>query len=179
VKDQMSITGAKNRDIILLAACSTAIATLVPVTLYQVGALSSLPDPPSPIFDSEFITTSKAAHPLGIPDGLLGLASFGVTLTLILAAKRSPAAKKLLGVKLIVDGAAGVFNASRQVVIFGKLCSWCTGTAIAAGLMACAGRDIIRESVSAGADIASSAAVAYAEGDQWIRVSRSTTVPSQ
>jgi uncharacterized membrane protein len=165
VKHEMPITGAKNRDLLLLVACCSALATLVPVTLYQVGALSSLPDPPSPIFDSESITTSRAANPLGIPDGVLGLASFGTTLALILAARRSHAAKTLLGAKLMVDGAAGAFNASRQVFTFGKLCSWCIGTAIAAGVMAFAGWDLIRESVSTGAAIASSAADAYAEGD--------------
>jgi uncharacterized membrane protein len=146
--DTDSITGSRKGDAVLLGACCATIATLIPVALYQSGVLPSLPDPPSPIFDSEKITTSKAAHPLGVPDGLLGLASFGTTLVLILAAKRSPTAKKLLGAKLTMDAAAGAFNAGRQVVSFGKLCSWCTGTAIAAGVMAYAGRDLIRDTWS-------------------------------
>ncbi len=128
---------------VVIGACCAALATLVPVALYQTGAIGSLPDPPSAIFDSKTITLSKAAHPLGIPDSLLGLASFGATLCLALLAKRSPLAKKLLGAKLAVDVAAASFNATRQVVSFGKLCSWCTGTAISAGVMGYAGRDLI------------------------------------
>ena len=143
-----SITSSPGSDVVLTVACCSAIATLVPIALYQTGVLSSLPDPPAPIFDSERITSSKAAHPLGVPDALLGIASFGATLTLILLAKRSPAARKLLGAKLAIDASAGAFNAGRQVVSFGKLCSWCTGTAISAGVMAYAGRNVIRKSWS-------------------------------
>ncbi|WP_419806178.1 vitamin K epoxide reductase family protein [Terriglobus sp.] len=141
-----SVTPSPQKDVVLTAACCSAIATLVPIALYQTGMLSGLPEPPAPIFDSERITSYKAAHPLGVPDALLGLASFGTTLTLILLAKRSPGARKLLGAKLSLDAAAGAFNAGRQVVSFGKLCSWCTGTAIAAGVMAYAGRNVIEES---------------------------------
>jgi uncharacterized membrane protein len=142
---------------VLAAACCAALVTLVPVALYQTGAIGQLPDPPASIFDSERITSSKAAHPMGVPDGLLGLASFSVTLALILLAKRSPQSRKLLGVKLTMDGAAAAFNASRQVVQFGKLCSWCTGTALAAGVMAFAGRDLIVESWSSAAQLAGKA----------------------
>ncbi len=132
-------------DKLLIAGCCTAMATLVPVTLYQTGALHRLPDPPFRVFDSEQITMSHAAHPLGIPDGVLGLTSFGATLVLTLLARRHHAAKKLLGAKLTLDASAAAFNASRQVVSFGRLCSWCTGTALAAGVMAYAGRKTIQE----------------------------------
>jgi uncharacterized membrane protein len=135
-------------DALLLGACCAALATLVPVALYQTGLVESLPDPPSSVFDSERIASSKAAHPFGVPDSLLGLASFGTTLGLIFLARRSPIAKKLLGAKLTLDAAAGAFNAGRQVVSFGKLCSCCTGTAFSAGVMAYAGRDLIRSTWS-------------------------------
>ena len=134
----------KGSDTLLLTACSTAMITLVPVALYQAGAIRHLADPPSPIFNSERITRSKAAHPLGIPDAFLGLASFATTLTLILFARRHRVAKELLGAKLTLDASAAAFNAGRQVVGFKQLCSWCTGTAIAAGVMAYAGRDTVR-----------------------------------
>jgi uncharacterized membrane protein len=162
-RDPDFLTGSQGGDAVLLGACCVTIATLIPVTLYQTGVLSSLPDPPSRIFDSEAITTSKVAHPLGVPDGVLGLASFGTTLALILAARRSPIAKRLLGAKLTMDAAAGAFNAGRQVVSFGKLCSWCTGTAIAAGMMAYAGRDLIRETWSGVDSVVESGLAAYEE----------------
>jgi uncharacterized membrane protein len=159
--DPTSITGSRTGDAVLVGACCTTIATLIPVALYQTGVLRSLPDPPSALFDSERITTSKAAHPFGIPDGLLGLASFGTTLALILTARRSPMARKLLGAKLTMDAAAGGFNAGRQVVSFGKLCSWCTGTAIAAGVTAYAGRSVIRDTWSSVDAISEDAIAAY------------------
>jgi uncharacterized membrane protein len=135
-------------DRFVIGSCCAALATLVPVALYQTGILTWLPDPPFRVFDSERITTSAAAHPLGIPDGLLGLASFGTTLALALLARRHRTAKQLLGAKLTLDGSAAAFNAGRQVVSFGKLCSWCTGTALAAGMMAYGGRKEIHETWS-------------------------------
>lgn len=129
---------------LVIGSCCVALATLVPVALYQTGNLPRLPDPPGRIFDSERITTSDAAHPFGIPDALLGLASFAATLALALLAKRNRGAKKLLGAKLTLDASAAAFNAARQIYSFGKLCSWCTATAVAAGVMAYGGRSSIR-----------------------------------
>ena len=128
---------------LLLAANGAAIASLVPVILYQLGAVKHLPDPPAEIFDSDRITGSKIAHPLGIPDGLLGIASYGTTLALAAMACRSKTAGRLLGAKLVLDGGAATFNTSRQIVRFGKLCSWCMGTVAATGVMVYAGRQFI------------------------------------
>ena len=139
--------GPLRNQALMIASCATTIATLIPVALFQTGVLDSLPDPPSRVFDSNWITQSKTAHPFGIPDALLGLASFGTTLTLILLAKKSSTARELLGAKLAIDASAAAFNATRQIVRFGKLCSWCTGTALAAGVMAFAGRENIAEAL--------------------------------
>ena len=133
---------------LLVGACCTTLATLIPVALYQTGFLSTLPDPPSSVFASDRITKSKEAFPLGVPDGLLGIASFSATLTLALLSRHHPPARKLLGAKLALDGSAAAFNVVRQVVSFGKLCSWCTGTAIAAGVMVYAGREVIMDTWS-------------------------------
>ena len=142
-------TQSDNYPLLIAASCA-ALATLIPVALYQLNVISELPDPPLPVFDSERITNSKTAHPMGIPDALLGLASFGTTLTLALLARRNKTAKKLLGAKLGMDASVAAFNAVRQVAEFGKLCSWCTATALSAGVMAYAGRSSIREVVVEG-----------------------------
>ena len=135
---------SEENNVAMAGACCVALATLVPVALYQTGMLSRLPDPPLTVFDSERITASPDAHPFGIPDALLGLGSFGATLALILLERRSAFAEKMLGAKLTLDIAIAALNASRQVTKFGKLCSWCTGTALAAGVMAYEGRETIR-----------------------------------
>lgn len=144
-----SLTGSATEDAVLLAASCVTIATLVPVLLYQTGAIRSLPDPPpSSLFASDKITKSKMAHPFGIPDTIPGLLNFGATLALILLARKSRVARRVLGAKLLLDGSAAAFNASRQVVGFGKLCSWCTGTALAAGVTVVAGRRIVSDTLS-------------------------------
>ena len=98
-----------------------------------------------PVFGNgcEVVADSAIAHPFGIPDGFLGIASYGVTLVLAVLACRSKRAGKLLGAKLLLDGGAATFNASRQIVRFGKLCSWCTATAVATGVMVYAGRQFV------------------------------------
>ena len=133
-----------------LAACGTALATLVPITLYQTGVIPSLPDPAGSVFASETITSSKDAHPLGIPDGVLGLASYGVTLSLLLLSRRNMLARRALGAKLVLDGSMAGFNVVRQVVSFGKLCSWCTGTALATFAMVWAARETIGQTFASG-----------------------------
>lgn len=128
---------------LLLIANVAAIASLVPVVFYQLGVMRHLPDPPSNVFDSDRITSSRMAHPLGIPDGVPGVASYGTTLVLAAMACRSTPVRRMLGAKLLLDGGVASFNAVRQVVRFGKLCSWCMGTVAATAVMVYAGRESI------------------------------------
>lgn len=139
--------GLREPDRVMMVACGVAIAALVPVVLHQVGVLGHLPDPPGAVFDSDGITESKTAHPFGVPDGVLGLASYGVTMGLMVAGRRPGLARRLLGWKLGVDGGAASFNAVRQVVVFGRVCSWCMGTVVATGVMVWAGRGVVRAEV--------------------------------
>jgi uncharacterized membrane protein len=132
----------------VIVACSAALLTLLPVAGHQLGCLDHLPDPPTRIFASERITESEAAHPLGIPDSLLGLGSYGVTLALALNAARRPWVRKALAVKLLVDGLVASFNVIRQVVSFRRLCSWCTGTALCTAAMLVSERATIRRQIS-------------------------------
>ena len=129
----------------VVAGSVAALGTLVPVALYQLGAVKHLPDPPLEFFDSETLTMSRMAHPLGVPDSLPGLASYSTTLMLALLAGRSERARRLLAWKLVGDGAFAVFNTARSVRRFGRLCSWCTGTALCTTVMVVAGRHLIAE----------------------------------
>lgn len=138
---------------VLLAACAAALLTLVPVAAHQLGYLEHLPDPPGGLFASDEITESTAAHPAGIPDGVLGLASFAVTFGLILEAgdKRHSRrlGRRLLTLKLAADGSMAGFNFTRQIVSFRRLCSWCTGTAICTAAMILAARKLIAAETAA------------------------------
>lgn len=136
-----SLSGTQHH--ILTASCGAALAGLAPVALYQLGAIGHLPDPPCGWFDSDRITSSKTAHPFGIPDSLLGMASYGATMALILAADRSVPGRRVLGAKLCLDGAVAGFNCIRQIVSFRSLCSWCMVTAAATAAMVYAGRHLL------------------------------------
>ncbi len=115
-----------------VACCALAIATLVPVALTQLGVINRLPDPPGSLFDSVQIVKSDAAYPLGIPDGLLGIASYAATLTLLLTANpERPVLQRLLRAKLAVDAGMAAKNVRKQVTKMGKICTWCMGTAVA------------------------------------------------
>jgi len=126
-------------------ACAVAMLTLIPVAAHQLGMLEHLPDPPSDLFDSDKITESRAAHPMHIPDSLLGLGSYAATLALLLAVRRIRIARPLLHAKLAADSSAAAFNVIRQVVKFRSLCSWCMGTAIATAAMVHYGCKALRE----------------------------------
>ena len=123
-----------------IAATAGAIFSLLPVAAHQIGMIKHLPDPPGVIFDSDRITTSRMAHPFGVPDALLGLASYGATLGLLVVARHTAYAKPLLRGKLYVDAAAAATNVVRQVVTFRRICSWCTATAFCTAVMVCYGR---------------------------------------
>jgi hypothetical protein len=41
----------------------------------------------------------------------------------------------VLALNLLGDGALASFNVVRQLTGFGKMCSWCTGTALATAVM--------------------------------------------
>ena len=141
------------RDAVMMAACGAAMGTLAPVLLHQVGVLGHLPDPPGRVFDSDTVTESEMAHPMGVPDAVLGLLSYGVTMGLIVAGRRGGLARRLLGWKLAGDGAMAAVNVVRQVVVLGKVCAWCTGTAVATGVMVWAGRGVVGEEVLRGKDL--------------------------
>jgi uncharacterized membrane protein len=132
----------------LVLATSGALLTLAPVTAKQFGLLDHLPDPSARIFASDQITDSSMAHPLGIPDGVLGIASYSATLGLVLLARKRPIAHKLLAAKLVADGTVAAFTTVRQVAGFRKLCSWCMATAICTALMVIAGRKVIATELS-------------------------------
>ena len=132
----------------LVVAGSVALLTLLPVAAHQLGCLEHVPDPPGRVFASDEITESAAAHPLGIPDSLLGLGSYGVTLALSLGSRKNQNVRKALVLKLLVDGSVAGFNVVRQMVLFRRLCSWCTGTALCTVAMLVFERATIRNQLA-------------------------------
>lgn len=119
------------------AACagSVAMVALGVVAARQLGIVRRLPDPPGGVWDSDAIVMSKAAHPAGIPDGVLGLASYGVTVGLLLLAEDADWLRPVAKAKLAMDGSAAWTNTVRQVAVFRRLCSWCMATVVCTAAM--------------------------------------------
>ena len=97
----------QRRGILGLTLFSSAV--LAGVALYQTGILKRLPQPHWRAFDTEKVNGSAEAYSiLGVPDGLLGLASYAVTACLAGAgsADRSrvkPLLPIAMGLKLLTD----------------------------------------------------------------------------
>lgn len=119
-----------------ITCCSAAILLLVPVVLVQSRRMRRLPELPGGIFSSTRIVRSRSAYRFGIPDGLLGLISYSITLALLLAANPSrPGVRTLLRGKLLLDGAMAAHKSRSQLKRFDRICSWCMGVSLATGGM--------------------------------------------
>jgi uncharacterized membrane protein len=126
-----------------VACCCAAMATLAPVALLQLHVIKDVPDFPGRLFNSKRVVTSKGAYRLGIPDGVLGLASYGVTLALLLAATpERPMVRRLLRGKLALDATMAIRNVRKQITEHERVCSWCLGTAVATAGLAFFGRKV-------------------------------------
>jgi uncharacterized membrane protein len=58
----------------IVAVSLIGMASMAAVTLYQMGLIRHLPDPPLPRFDSDRVNASDTAYQYGVPDGTLTLA---------------------------------------------------------------------------------------------------------
>ncbi len=126
-----------------VACCCAAMAALTPVALVQLHIIKDLPDLPGRMFNSKRVVTSKGSYRLGIPDGILGLASYGVTLALLLSATpERPLMRRLLRGKLALDATMAIRNVRKQATEHKYLCSWCIGVAVATAGVVFFGRKV-------------------------------------
>ncbi len=142
--ERKPLVRSEDLNVPLTIATAAALATLVPIALRQLKVVRRLPDPEHHLFNSNRIISSHKSRPFGVPDSLLGLASYSATLTLVLMAPKSGAARRLVGPKLALDSAVAATNTVRQITGFGKLCSWCLLTVAATAAMAVTGRNAFR-----------------------------------
>ena len=120
----------------VVALSSLGAASLGLIALYQTGIIKRLPEPKLPYLDAERVDASPEAYEwLSTPDAILGVTSFGVTMTLAAMGGRDRARKQpyiplALAAKTVLD----VFNAARltrdQWTKHRAFCIWCL---IAAG----------------------------------------------
>lgn len=119
----------RRRWIMGLSLLSTLMAQIV--TLYQMGMVRRLPDPPLPGFDASKVDASDYAYRrLQTPDGLLMLVSYGFTAWLAGAggkerARQNPVLPVALGVKTLMDSALALELAREEWNENKAFCAYC------------------------------------------------------
>ena len=110
----------------LLAAGSMGV-----ISLYQLGVIKHLPDPPIPGFDSDKVDASGEAYALfQTPDGPIGLGSYAATLGLAAMggedrAEEHPLIPLALAAKVAFDALQAGKLTVDQITKHRALCSYC------------------------------------------------------
>lgn len=110
----------------LLAAGSMGV-----ISLYQIGVIKHLPDPPLPGFDSDRVDASGEAYSMfQMPDGPIGLGSYAATLGLAAMggkdrAEEHPLIPLALAAKVAFDALQAGKLTVDQITKHRALCSYC------------------------------------------------------
>jgi uncharacterized membrane protein len=123
----------RTRRYAIRALCIAGIADSGYVFLYQTGTIHHLA---CPFFGSgcERISSSKTAHPFGVPDAILGVAGYSAMLLVNERGRRDRSRKRpLLPLLAFAGGAiacgASAFLTWRQWKEFHTFCFWCLTSA--------------------------------------------------
>lgn len=102
-----------------LAANALALLALAAISARQLGWLGHLPELPGRTFQTNTLVTSPESRLLGLPDGPPGLASYALTLGLVL--RGSPLARY----KSAFDLLYGLGRSGKGWLKTRTLCGWC------------------------------------------------------
>jgi hypothetical protein len=101
------------------------------ITLYQMGIIKHLPEPPLPGLDSDRVDASSEAYSrFSTPDGVLGLGNYAVTMGLAAMggkdrARKQPWIPLLLAAKVGFDLSQATRLFFDQKSKYHAFCSWC------------------------------------------------------
>jgi hypothetical protein len=110
------------------------------ITLYQMGIIKHLPEPPLPGLDADKVDASAEAYSrFSTPDGILGLGNYAVTMGLAAMggqdrAKQQPWIPLALAAKVAFDLSQAIRLFFDQKSKYHAFCSWCllaAGTTLA------------------------------------------------
>ncbi len=110
-------------------------AAFAMVALYQMGLIKRVPEPTLPFLDADRVDASGEAYEtLRMPDAVLGLVSYGVTLMLVTSGDRErfsshPWLPLAAAAKVLFDVTSGGVLTAEQAVKHRAFCSWCLGAA--------------------------------------------------
>jgi uncharacterized membrane protein len=130
-KDDSDAAGHR-RQIAALAALGLFDFSLI--SLFQLGYIKELPDPPGGVFDSAKVNSSEDAVLFGIPDGPISLMSYAATMLLATAATRSREHSKIFDLALagiLLGQAAGAAHYMyKMAFVQKKICMYCVAGAV-------------------------------------------------
>ncbi|HJT59570.1 MAG TPA: vitamin K epoxide reductase family protein [Ktedonobacteraceae bacterium] len=101
------------------------------ITLYQIGIIRHLPEPPLPMLDADKVDASAEAYSrFSTPDGIIGLGSYAVTAGLAAMggqdrAQKQPWIPLALAIKVAFDASQAIRLFFDQKNRYGAFCSWC------------------------------------------------------
>jgi len=106
------------------------------ISLYQLGVIRHLPDPPGRVFESDKVNASPKAFATGVPDGTLGALLYAATMVLAAAGGTRKTGRSRIFDWLLagaaIAGAAGALDYLRDMIFKQqRACPYClTGAAI-------------------------------------------------
>jgi uncharacterized membrane protein len=120
---------AQRRGIVRLSLVS--IASMGLISLYQMGIIKHLPDPPLPIFNSDKVDASPEAYSyFWTPDAVLSIVNYGATMILAAMGGRDraqvqPLIPLALATKVTLDAAGAGKLTVDQWTKHRAFCVWC------------------------------------------------------
>ncbi len=125
----------RRRWIMGLSMVGAAASQLV--TLYQMGVIPNLPDPPVPVFDSSRVDASNYAYEnFNMPDGPRMLITYGITAALTATGGKNRAEEMPLlpiatAVKTAIDAGQATVLAFKEWDENQALCAYCQAATLA------------------------------------------------
>lgn len=114
-----------------------AVGSMGLISLYQMGIIKHLPEPPLPRLDADKVDASPEAYSrLATPDGFLGLGSYAMTMGLAAMggqdrARTQPWIPLALAAKVAFDTSQAVRLTVDQTTKQPAFCFWCLLSALA------------------------------------------------
>jgi len=113
-----------------------AVGSMGLITLYQMGIIKHLPEPPLPRLDADKVDASPEAYSrFATPDGILGIGSYAMTMGFAAMggqdrARTQPWILLVLAAKVAFDTSQAVRLTVDQATKQKAFCSWCLLSAI-------------------------------------------------
>lgn len=127
IKKESSEPTENRRRIALLSAIG--LLDFVPISLYQLGIIHHLPDPPVQLFDSDYVNASEDAQLAGVPDGPVSLLMYATNLALTAGAIKKDKKRNIVDYMIagnaLGQAAGGAYYLYNMATKQKRICLYC------------------------------------------------------